>query len=140
MTYFVQVDAQGRILFAGDMRGSITSLVGYSPDTHKTVPAPPGEIDLCYWDNGMQHMPPQPSPHHRFDYITKNWVLDVSTAWAVVRHKRDALLIQSDWVVLRAADRSEPVPPAWLAYRQALRDVTEQQDPLNIVWPVAPAA
>ena len=31
-------------------------------------------------------------------------------------------------------------PQPWLDYRQALRDITNQADPMNIAWPVAPAA
>ena len=32
------------------------------------------------------------------------------------------------------------VPQPWLDYRQAMRDVTEQSDPLNIIWPTPPVA
>ena len=63
--------------------------------------------------------------------------------WARVsfRNQLGAFVIKTtDWAVLRAADQGEPVSPEWLAYRQALRDVTAQADPLNIAWPVAPAA
>jgi hypothetical protein len=28
--------------------------------------------------------------------------------------------------------------PEWIAYRQALRDITDQQDPFNIIWPIKP--
>ena len=59
---------------------------------------------------------------------------------AALRFQRNRRLADSDWVVLRAADRGEPVPPEWLAYRQALRDVTDQSDPLNIIWPTPPVA
>jgi hypothetical protein len=32
-----------------------------------------------------------------------------------------------------------PTKEVWAAYRQALRDVTLQPDPFNIVWPTPPA-
>lgn len=83
-------------------------------------------------------MPPKPGEHYAFDYPTKKWVFDAEAAWAAVRADRDQRLAASDWVVLRAADQGQPVPPEWIAYRQALRDVTEQDDPLNITWPQAP--
>jgi hypothetical protein len=52
---------------------------------------------------------------------------------------RDALLSQSDWIVIRAVDQETPIPTDWQTYRQALRDITNQTGyPLNIVWPVAP--
>ena len=33
---------------------------------------------------------------------------------------------------------SEKRRQQWQAYRQALRDITEQPDPFNIVWPETP--
>ncbi|MGG4054103.1 phage tail assembly chaperone [Delftia tsuruhatensis] len=42
-------------------------------------------------------------------------------------------------MTLRAQETGEPMPAPWLAYRQALRDITDQPDPLAIVWPTAPA-
>lgn len=77
---------------------------------------------------------------YRFDYDTLEHVYDAELVMLRLRGQRNRLLAESDWVVLRAADTGQPVPPEWLAYRQALRDITEQPDPLNIEWPVAPAA
>jgi hypothetical protein len=60
-------------------------------------------------------------------------------AWSEVRLERNQLLRSSDWIVTRATERGEPVPAEWVAYRQALRDITGQPDPLAIIWPTAPA-
>ena len=60
--------------------------------------------------------------------------------WAQVRARRDALLTQTDWLTVRAQEQGQPAPAEWLAYRQALRDITAQSDPANIVWPQAPAS
>lgn len=58
---------------------------------------------------------------------------------AEVRAKRDRLLFESDWVVTRSVETGDPVPSAWLAYRQALRDIPEQEGfPQTINWPTAP--
>jgi hypothetical protein len=35
-------------------------------------------------------------------------------------------------------DYEVPDRELWVAYRAALRDVTKQSDPFNIVWPVMP--
>ena len=52
--------------------------------------------------------------------------------WNAVREYRSFLLTRSDWTQLPDA----PVDAtAWAVYRQALRDITEQADPFNIVWP-----
>lgn len=59
--------------------------------------------------------------------------------WTKVRYRRFQLLADSDWRVTRAAETGVPMSAAWLAYRQALRDVTNQTDPFAIVWPTPPA-
>lgn len=61
-------------------------------------------------------------------------------AWNGVRAKRNMLLSQSDWTDTASAPArlGESLYEAWQAYRQALRDVTEQASPFDVVWPVAP--
>ena len=55
--------------------------------------------------------------------------------WQQVREQRNDLLTACDWTQLPDA----PVDAvAWAAYRQALRDITDQADPFNIVWPISP--
>jgi len=60
--------------------------------------------------------------------------------WRRVRDRRDALLTQSDILVLpdRWATYTTEKQTALSVYRQALRDITEQSDPANITWPVPP--
>ena len=57
--------------------------------------------------------------------------------WNFVREERDRRILQTDWV------SGDDVPSShktkWQAYRQALRDVTNQSDPLNISWPTEPS-
>lgn len=78
---------------------------------------------------------------------TRNWVVaDASeeeiaqrteAQWTSVRNQRNAKLAACDWTQLPDA----PVDAtAWAAYRQELRDITNQPDPFNIIWPEAPAA
>ena len=57
--------------------------------------------------------------------------------WGEVRAQRNFRLFHSDWTQL--PDTSVDAA-AWTTYRQALRDITEQADPFNIVWPSAPGA
>lgn len=57
--------------------------------------------------------------------------------WNLIRSDRTKRLAACDWTQLPDA----PVDAdAWTSYRQALRDITEQTDPFNIVWPETPAA
>lgn len=61
---------------------------------------------------------------------------DYDTQWAAIRAERNARLAASDWTQLPDA----PVDAAaWATYRQALRDVTQQSDPFNIIWPTEPS-
>lgn len=52
-----------------------------------------------------------------------------------VRQKRNMLLQQSDWMALSDVT----MPPSWVLYRQALRDITAQPTfPYGVVWPNKP--
>jgi len=59
--------------------------------------------------------------------------------WVAVRLKRDKLLADTDWRVARSAETGAPLSQEWVAYRQALRDITGQRNPFLIVWPETPA-
>lgn len=65
--------------------------------------------------------------------------LDAITAalWDAVRAERNTRLRICDWTQVTDSPLSEEDLNAWRAYRQALRDIT-QQDINNIVWPDAP--
>lgn len=56
--------------------------------------------------------------------------------WAAIREKRDKLLTNCDWTQID--DSPKKTIQEWLDYRQALRDITIQDDPFNIIWPVKP--
>ena len=57
--------------------------------------------------------------------------------WGEIREIRDTLLTETDWV--SGDDVPTEHKTKWQAYRQALRDVTNQNDPYNITWPTAPS-
>ena len=78
-----------------------------------------------------------PGPMMRFDYGQKRWMHDEALAWWMVRQMRDEKLRSSDWTdTLSAKARlGEERFTAWQAYRQALRDITLQEDPYDVVWP-----
>jgi hypothetical protein len=95
-------------------------------------------MDGYYFESGtIFAKPPQPSPNHVFDYTIKDWVLDESIAITAARQQRNALLLASDWTQL--PDVPLATKEAWVTYRQALRDITDQKGyPLNINWPITP--
>jgi len=75
------------------------------------------------------------------NYIVTDLSADESAAkvgaqWDVIRAERNKLLVESDWTQLPDA----PVDAAaWATYRQALRDITTESNPFNIVWPQGPS-
>lgn len=75
------------------------------------------------------------------NYIVTNLGAEEATAkadtqWGIIRIERNTKLIASDWTQVADA----PVDAAeWATYRQALRDITNQTNPFNIVWPTVPA-
>ena len=78
------------------------------------------------------------------NYIVTDLDADASAAkvgeqWTVIRAERNALLTRSDWWVTKAAETGAIISDDQHAYRQALRDITIQSDPFNIVWPAPPA-
>lgn len=61
---------------------------------------------------------------------------------AIMRQERDRLLVNSDWVELPSAIArlTGEQFSAWMTYRQALRDVPQQDSfPNTITWPTQPA-
>jgi hypothetical protein len=60
--------------------------------------------------------------------------------WTSVRAQQKQKLYESDWTC-SVVDPPAPIlaqRDQWIAYRQALRDVTSQSDPFAIVWPTPP--
>ena len=80
--------------------------------------------------------PQRPSAAHDFDPALGAWVPNVAAAWAAVRALRDQKLKECDWTQL--PDVGDAQRAEWAAYRQALRDITNQPDPMSIQWPAPP--
>lgn len=70
-------------------------------------------------------------------YVAAVEAQDVEEAAEAAREYRNKLLDDSDNMMV--SDRPNVNTEAWAAYRQALRDVPEQEGfPLSIVWPEKP--
>jgi hypothetical protein len=57
--------------------------------------------------------------------------------WAEVREYRNQLLKECDWTVLPDSPVGDKLNE-WVDYRADLRNVTEQENPFNIIWPAQP--
>lgn len=63
------------------------------------------------------------------------------TAAKSVRTKRDALLSETDWVVVMHTEKGTNIPLEWETYRQALRDITSHVNFPYLAeedWPTKP--
>lgn len=60
----------------------------------------------------------------------------INLKWEEIRLQRNELLGECDWTQL--SDVPMETKSVWITYRQNLRDITNQTDPFNIVWPVKP--
>jgi len=67
---------------------------------------------------------------------TKIAELEAAEPLRLLREERDKKLAETDWRA--TVDYPGNDKQLWLDYRQALRDVTEQ-DPNNVIWPSEPA-
>lgn len=95
--------------------------------------------DTHYIEGGeVIEKPQRPSAFHEWSMDTKEWILDQEKAWSAVRHQRDILIAATDWMVLPDAPFTESEIEEIKVYRQDLRDITEQRDPGNIIWPEKP--
>lgn len=84
----------------------------------------------------------------RGDFITQVWnVRDmteeeksvvISQKWQEIRSIRDNKLLRSDWTQIPNSPISEEKKQEWFVYRQELRDITNQPDPFNVIWPIQP--
>lgn len=107
----------------------------YDDRLHKDIPQPAAIINDADW---QAHI----SGDFRMVDVTTGKIIPKpkpAPTWADIRAERDARLKASDWAALPDSN-----PPggraAWLAYRQALRDLpANQTDPAAIVWPTPPA-
>ena len=73
------------------------------------------------------------------EQVAENVAAKERKAVAAAKTKRDNLLSDSDWVVIKALEVGAPVSSEWATYRQALRDIPQQEEfPATVVWPTTP--
>ena len=56
--------------------------------------------------------------------------------WNQVREYRDVELKETDWV--SGEDVPQAIKNLWFPYRQLLRDITQTNNPDDVVWPTKP--
>ena len=58
--------------------------------------------------------------------------------WQNIRNERNRLLTESDWTQVSDSPLTLEQKTEWQTYRQELRDITNQSNPHNILWPTKP--
>ena len=133
---------------------SVTTVTGTSPDEVKTVDYS-GEdyeihevdVDVVGLTKSGHIVSDLEGTHYHLSWDGSSVSADddalatyqTAEKWKRVRSQRDALLSDTDWVVVKAKETGGNVSSAWKKYRQDLRDVPTQSDPDKITWPTKPS-
>lgn len=96
-----------------------------------TLPTYDYETQVADWNAETSQWDINPIPQEILDQRTED-------GWRGIRHERGEILSQSDYMVIKATETGTAIPSEWLTYRQALRDITNQDDPFDITWPTKP--
>lgn len=94
--------------------------------------------NVYYIKNGeVIEIPPKPNNETTFDYLVERWVYEAGLDTRQIIERRNRLLQDSDWTQMPDVNLWNKAE--WGAYRQALRNLTDQPGyPLDIQWPVKP--
>jgi hypothetical protein len=108
------------------------------------------EIASAGWTVAPDPITCDPATHRvKWNSETSEWYLGEITAEDIavrnaelikgVRSERNSILDDTDYMVIKALEAGTTLSDEWVNYRQALRDITNQSDPLNITWPTKPS-
>ncbi len=54
-----------------------------------------------------------------------------------IRSERNQKLAETDWIVTKSLELNQLIPENYVSYRQALRDITQQETfPWHVDWPI----
>ena len=109
------------------------ALVELSPGASFVARAIGTEDEWVEWLDTEQD---QPTDAETEDMLAQ---LAAEYPWVAVREQRNRMLRDSDWTDLPHSPLGESQQEEWQAYRQALRDVPQQDvEPDAVVWPDKP--
>jgi hypothetical protein len=119
------------MVFGGDVEIEVADAVKSPiPAGHTRVsPHPIPDRHYAVMQGGWQYVEGEPP-------VYPDPVAVANEQAANIRSQRNTLLSESDWTQLVDAVVNQE---AWAAYRQALRDIPQQEGfPSNVVWPEKP--
>jgi len=97
----------------------------------------------CKW-NGHQYIPLSKFQTAKLEGNYELYLKEIPLQ--LLREKRDKLLAEEDWRILRAYSQGIELSEEWKNYLQALRDLPETSEPMldedgnliNVIWPNKP--
>lgn len=111
----------------------------YDSEIHITMPDDVVEITRSKWAELLEKQAEGNGIH----YENGEFILvepEAVISWDIIRKQRDQRLSKSDWTQLPDAPLSDDEKQAWAAYRDSLRNITEEfSEPEDVKWPVSPA-
>ena len=110
---------------AANQAYQVSDSKSFNARTEKLLP-----VDPYLEDGAAYSVRVEPLTQAEIDELTEQ-------QWIAVRADRNTRLSLCDWLMLSDQPAASD---AWVTYRQALRDITQQADPFNITWPAPPAA
>lgn len=145
MKHFVLPDQYGFVynhVIGPEAPGEAWVEVAFDASVAATSPTRHRLVNGALVDSGK----PKIAPARHLRWTGEDWTdprtpeQATAEAWADVRTQRNKLLAASDWTDTYSAPArlGQTLYGRWQTYRQALRDITQQPDPLNITWPQAP--
>ena len=142
MITYIQARPNGEIIGSGVVQEELFYTVSPIEDA-RVIPGVHADPSSFSYFDGIQivRMPSKPSDNHIFDYDIKEWKYDIESARLKALKQRDLLLAEGPDRIspMWWSSMTEQEQQAWTFYRQALLDITEQQDyPEFIVWPTKP--
>ncbi len=137
---YLYIKATGKILQS--MTCQLNQIKLFENSKFSTIISEQVVTDTSHYVDDLKNLvelPVRPSKMHSFNYATKQWELKLPVLIKAIKQRRKELLDESDWT--QVDDCPAVTKTVWREYRQALRNITEQNGyPLNIVWPIKPEA
>lgn len=133
MKSFIVYNATGKILRTGTCAD--TDIVLQAGDGEQVIEGVANDATQMVVDHEVVDRPPTPPPSH--DELNQ-------TALEDLRIQRDKRLFSSDYTQFPDSPLSETKKTEWVAYRQALRDLPQNNPDItstdDIVWPTPPSS
>jgi len=118
---------------------TIAAIRELSPSLRFTITAMSNDATQVDWDSFKVDEGQTVVVPSRVEIEQKRTELLNAVPLRKLREARNIKLLETDWIVTKSIETSQPISQEWLTYRQSLRDITENYTSLNdVIWPNKP--